>query len=126
MPEMVIQGLFPWCFTPELYVQKPEYIQALSDFVRGRPKQPIDAFIQQSDAAMSHDADAQLGRIRAPTQITFGRHDIVTSTRFADRLKNGIKNSELYIFEDCSHAPLYENVPAFNEKTLGFLSKHVG
>jgi pimeloyl-ACP methyl ester carboxylesterase len=49
---------------------------------------------------------------------------VVTSTRFADRLKNGIGNSELYIFEDCSHAPLYENVPAFNEKTLEFLRKH--
>jgi pimeloyl-ACP methyl ester carboxylesterase len=124
--EMAIQGIFPWCFTPELYAQKPDYIQALSDFVRGRPKQPIDAFIQQSDAVMAHDAEAQLGKIRAPTQITFGRHDVVTSTRFADRLKNSIKDSELYIFEDCSHAPLYENVPAFNEKTLGFLSKHAG
>jgi pimeloyl-ACP methyl ester carboxylesterase len=94
--------------------------------VRGRPKQPIDAFIQESDAVITHDAEAQLGKIRAPTQITFGRHDMVVSTRFADPLKNGIKNSELYVFEDCSHAPLYENVPAFNEKTLGFLGKHAG
>jgi 3-oxoadipate enol-lactonase len=126
MPEMVIQGIFPWCFTPELYTQKPDYIQALSDFVRGRPKQPLDAFIQESDAVITHDAEAQLGKIRAPTQITFGRHDMVTSTRFADSLKNGIKNSELHIFEDCSHATLYENVPAFNEKTLAFLTKHAG
>ena len=124
--EMAIQGIFPWCFTPELYAQKPDYIQALSDFVRGRPKQPIDAFIQHSDAVMAHDAEAQLGKIRAPTHITFGRYDTITSTRFADRLKNGIENSELHIFEDCSHAPLYENVSAFNEKTLGFLRKHAG
>ena len=124
VPEMFIQGIFPWCLTPELYAQKPDYIQGLSDFVRSRPKQPIDAFIQQSDAVLTHDAQAQLGKIRAPTQITFGRRDVVTSTRFADRLKNGIGNSELYIFEDCSHAPLYENVPAFNAKTLEFLRKH--
>ncbi len=126
VPEMVIQGIFPWCFTPELYAQKPDYIQALSDFVRGRPKQPVDAFMQESDAVITHDAEAQLGKIRAPTQITFGRRDMVTSTRFADQLKNGIKNSELHIFENCSHAPLYENVPAFNEKTLAFLRKHAG
>ena len=124
VPEMVIQGIFPWCLTPGLYAEKPDYIQGLSDFVRSRPKQPIDAFIQQSDAVLTHDAQAQLGKIRAPTQITFGRHDVVASTRFADRLKNGIGNSELYIFEDCSHAPLYENVPAFNAKTLEFLRKH--
>ena len=124
VPDTVIQGIFPWCFTPELYAQKPDYIQALSDFVRGRPKQPVDAFIQESDAVIAHDAEAQLGRIRAPTQITFGRHDMVTSTRFADQLRHNIKGSELYIFEDCSHAPLYEDVAAFNEKTLAFLTKH--
>jgi pimeloyl-ACP methyl ester carboxylesterase len=126
VPEMVIQSIFPWCFTPELYAQKPDYIQTLSDFVRSRPKQPVDAFIRQSDAVIAHDAEAQLAKIHAPTQITFGRQDVVTSTRFADRLKSGIKNSELYIFEDCSHAPLYENVAAFNEKTIAFLSKRVG
>jgi pimeloyl-ACP methyl ester carboxylesterase len=125
VPQVVVQGIFPWCFTPELYASKPEYIRALSDFVRGRPEQPVDAFIQESDAVMAHDAEAQLGKIRAPTQITFGRHDMVTSTRFAASLHNAIKNSELYIFDDCSHAPLYENVPAFNERTLTFLRKHV-
>jgi pimeloyl-ACP methyl ester carboxylesterase len=126
VPEMVIRGIFPWCFTPELYARQPDHIDALSAFVRGRPEQPVDAFIQTSDAVIAHDGDAQLGKIRAPTQITFGRHDMVTSIRFADQLKNGIRNSELHIFEDCSHAPLYENVPAFNTKTLDFLRKNAG
>ena len=35
--EMIIQGIFPWCFTPELYAAKPEYIDQLAAFVRGRP-----------------------------------------------------------------------------------------
>ena len=48
------------------------------------------------------------------------------SRRVAAPLKNGIRNGEVHIFEDCSHAPLYENVPAFNEKTLAFLRKHSG
>jgi pimeloyl-ACP methyl ester carboxylesterase len=126
VPEMVIQGIFPWCFTPELYARKPDHIDALSAFVRGRPEQPVDAFIQTSDAVIGHDGEAQLAKIRAPTQITFGRHDTVTSTRFHDQLKNGIRNAELHIFEDCSHAPLYENVPAFNTKTLEFLRKNAG
>lgn len=126
MPELVIRGIFPWCFTPELYARKPDYIQALSEFVRSRPAQRVDAFMRQSDAVLAHDAEAQLSRIRAPTQITFGRHDAVTSTRFADPLKNGIAGSELAIFEDCSHAPLYENVADFNARTLEFLTRHTG
>jgi 3-oxoadipate enol-lactonase len=124
--EMVIRGIFPWCFTPDLYAQKPEHIRALSDFVRSRPAQPVEAFIQQSDAVIAHDVEANLRRITAPTQITFGRHDAITSTRFAERLQYGIPDSELHIFDDCSHAPLYENVAAFNETTLAFLIRNAG
>jgi hypothetical protein len=55
--------------------------------VRGRPKQPLDAFIRQ---------------------------------------KNSIKASELVVFETCAHAPIYESVSEFNEKTLSFLNHHIG
>src|SRR4029077_14139862 len=118
VPQMVIRAIFPWCFTPELYAAKPDYIQSLADFVLSRPAQGLAAFIQQSNAVMAHDAEAQLGRITAPTQITFGRYDLVTSTRFADRLHGSIRNSELLIFEGCAHAPIYEKVDEFNQKTL--------
>lgn len=126
VPEMIVGAIFPWCLTPELYAEKPEYIESLAAFVRSRPPQSVPDFILQSNAVLSHDVEAQLGRISAPTQITFGRHDQLTSTRFADRLKSGITNSELHIFEGCSHAPLYENVAEFNEKTLAFLQRHSG
>lgn len=125
VPEMVIQAIFPWCLTPELYASKPDYIQSLADFVRSRPAQPLSAFIQQSNAVMGHDAEAQLARISAPTQITFGRHDLVTSTRFADRMNGSIRGSELEIFEACAHAPIYEKVDEFNKKTLAFLQRQV-
>ena len=124
VPEMVILGIFPWCFTPGLYATKPDYIKSLADFVRSRPVQPLDAFMLESAAVINHDASAALSRIKAPTQITFGRFDMATSTRFADELHHTIKGSELYVFEDCAHAPIYENVQAFNEKTLAFLTRH--
>jgi len=123
VPEMVILGIFPWCFTPELYAAKPDYIKSLADFVRSRPVQPLDAFIQESNAVIAHDAEAQLGRITAPTQITYGRHDMATSTRFSDTLKNKIRHSEVLIFEGCAHAPIYEKVDEFNQKTLAFLQR---
>jgi pimeloyl-ACP methyl ester carboxylesterase len=124
VPEMVILGIFPWCLTPELYAAKPDYIHSLADFVRGRPAQPPAAFLQQSNAVIGHDAEAQLGRITAPTQITFGRHDLLTSTRFADPMKRNIHDCELVIFEGCAHTPLYQTVEEFNEKTLAFLQRH--
>ena len=124
--EMAIKGIFPWCFTPELYAARPEYIESLAEFVRGRPMPPVEAFMRQSRAVLSHDARDVLGTIQAPTLITFGRHDLVTSTRFADPLQKGIPGSELVVFEDCAHAPIYENVEDFNRRTLAFLQRHSG
>lgn len=122
--EMVIRGIFPWCLTPELYAAKPDYIQSLLEFVRGRSVQPLDAFMRQSNAVIAHDVEAQLGKIKAPTQLTFGRYDMVTSTRFAKRMQNSIPGAELVIFEGCAHAPIYEKVDEFNQTTLQFLQRH--
>ena len=121
--DMVIQGIFPWCFTPGLYAAKPEYIDSLADFVRGRPMPPVDAFLRQSDAVLGHDATGALGLIQAPTQITFGQFDAVTSVRFAGPLTEAIKGAELVVFEDCAHAPIYENVAEFNARTIDFLTR---
>jgi pimeloyl-ACP methyl ester carboxylesterase len=124
--DMVITGIFPWCFTPELYASRPEYIDSLADFVRGRPMPPVDAFLRQSEAVLSHDAHDVLGMIEAPALITFGRHDMVTSTRFADPLTDGIGGSEVIVFDACAHAPIYEDVEEFNGRTLAFLHRHSG
>jgi pimeloyl-ACP methyl ester carboxylesterase len=43
--DVVIQAIFPLCFTPEMYVDRPELADTLADFVRGRPAQPLDAFL---------------------------------------------------------------------------------
>ena len=122
----VILGIFPWCFTPTLYASKPDYIKSLSDFVKSRPAQPVDAFMRQSDAVLAHDCESQLGKITAPTLATFGEHDMVCSSRFSDIMTNNIKNTEVIIFKDCAHAGLYENVEEFNKKTMDFLLRHSG
>ncbi|MGO9822789.1 MAG: alpha/beta fold hydrolase [Solirubrobacteraceae bacterium] len=119
--DTVIGGIFPFCFTPEMYVDRPDYAQALADFVRGRPAQPPQAFRWQTDAVLAHDASGALSEIRAPTLITFGAHDIVTSTRFADPLTSGIAGSKLVVFDHLSHAGLHEDPDAFNAATLEFL-----
>lgn len=126
VPEMVILALFPWCFTPDLYAAKPDYIQSLAAFVRSRPPQSVPSFMEQSHAVIAHDAEAQLAKITAPTQITFGRYDLATSTRFADQMRGSIRNSELVIFEGCAHAPIYEQVEEFNQKTVRFLQRQTG
>jgi pimeloyl-ACP methyl ester carboxylesterase len=119
--DVVIQGIFPWCFTPEMYSERPEFVATLVDFVRGRPAQPVDAFLAQIDAVIAHDANAVLSEIAAPTLITFGARDLVCSTRFAEPLNSGIAGSELVTFDHLSHAGLHEDPETFNRATLEFL-----
>ena len=123
---MVINGIFPWCFTPELYAARPEYVESLAEFVRGRPMPPVDAFLRQSEAVLTNDVRPALPAIQAPTQITFGGRDTCTSTRFAGPLSEGIAGSEVTVFENCAHAAIYEDVEEFNSRTLAFLTRHSG
>jgi pimeloyl-ACP methyl ester carboxylesterase len=104
-----------------MYAERPEFVETLMDFVRGRPVQPADAFVAQVDAVVAHDASAAMAGIRAPTLITFGARDLICSTRFAGRLQGGIAGSELVVFEHLSHAGLHEDPEAFNRATLDFL-----
>ena len=39
-------------------------------------------------------------------------------------MTNGIGRSEVVVFEGCAHAPIYENVAEFNERTLSFLRRN--
>jgi pimeloyl-ACP methyl ester carboxylesterase len=120
--DVVIRAIFPMCLTPEMYVGRPEFVDSLADFVRGRPAQPVDAFLAQTDAVLAHDASAALGKINAPTLITFGARDLIcSSTRFAAPLTSGIGGSELVVFEHLSHAGLHEDPETFNRTTLDFL-----
>jgi pimeloyl-ACP methyl ester carboxylesterase len=119
--DVVIQGIFPWCFTPEMYVSRPEFVDTLVDFVRSRPAQPLDAFLAQTEAAIAHDVSPVLGDIGVPTLITVGAHDLICSPRFAERLNSRIVGSELVVFEHLSHAGLHEDPETFNRETLEFL-----
>jgi pimeloyl-ACP methyl ester carboxylesterase len=119
--EWVIEGGFPWCFTPELYAEKPEFVAGLEAFVRSRPVQPVEAFLSQTEAVLGHDAEAHLRQIVAPTQITFGKWDLITSTRFAPAMTEAIKGSELVVFDHLGHLGLHEDAEGFNKATLEFL-----
>jgi pimeloyl-ACP methyl ester carboxylesterase len=119
--DVVIQAIFPHCFTPEMYAGRPEYVDALVAFVRGRPAQPLDAFLAQIEAVLAHDASPVLGAIEAPALITFGARDLVCSTRFAEPLTSGIARSELVVFDHLLHAALHEDPETFNRTTLDFL-----
>lgn len=119
--DVVIQAIFPLCFTPETYAERPEFVDSLAEFVRSRPAQPVDGFLAQTDAVLAHDASGVLHQIEVPTLITYGAHDLICGPRFAAPLESGIGGSEVVVFEQLSHAALHEDPETFNRATLDFL-----
>ena len=119
--DVMTMAIFPWCFTPEMYVDRPEFVDMLVDFVRSRPAQPVDAFLAQIEAVVAHDASSALNQITAPTLVTIGARDLVCSTRFAEPLTRGIAGSELVVFDHLSHAGMHEDPEMFNRTSLDFL-----
>ena len=87
--EMVIAGVLPYCFTPETYAARPDYIDAIADFVRGRPMPPVDVFMRQSEAVLANDVRPALPAIQAPTQITFGGRGSCTPPASPGRCPKG-------------------------------------
>jgi len=117
--------IFPLCLSPELFANNAEHIGALAEFVKGRPQQTVDAFKSQCGAVLTHDCENELSKITAPTLLTFGGIDTITSVgRFRDVLESNIKQTEVVVFEGCAHTPMYEQTEKFNEKTLDFLQRH--
>ena len=37
-----------------------------------------------------------------------------------------LAQAELIVFEGCAHAPIYEKVDEFNQRTIEFLKQHSG
>jgi len=124
VPEMAIKAILPWCFTSKTYVERPELIATLSDFVRSRPSQSVSAFLEHTNAVITHDVLRELEAVRAPTHLTFGAHDELTSTRFAEPMCSAIQQSELDVFEYSSHMPFFDDVENFNARSVAFLQRH--
>jgi proline-specific peptidase len=68
------------------------------------------------------DISDRLGEIDIPTLITAGAHDEFTPVQ-AQRLNEGIKDSELVTFEDASHTQFVEEPERYRKLVAGFLDR---
>lgn len=67
--------------------------------------------------------DGQLGMIKAPTLIVWGREDGLVVLSEGERLKKDIANSKLVVFDRCGHFPQVEKAGEFNAALLEFLKQ---
>lgn len=84
-----------------------------------KPKD-LTRFIIQAYACITHNAHAELDKIKCPVLIIGGDADQIVGGQASKELAEGIKNSQLILYSGMSHG-LYEEASDFNTNVLTFL-----
>ncbi len=79
-----------------------------------------DRFLVNAEAILSFDAVSELNRILCPTLIIGGAEDRIVGVQASYELKEGIADSELYVYEGLGHAA-YEEADDFYRRVFRFL-----
>ncbi|MCC2684541.1 MAG: alpha/beta fold hydrolase [Paenibacillaceae bacterium] len=114
-----------WIFTPDYHEHHMQDLLAREEAGNRHPHpMPVHAFQAQCDACISHRTAGRLHEIQAPTLVTAGSRDIFISPHYARRIAETIPNAELIMFEGSGHTHHWDQLEAYNEKTLQFMLRH--
>ncbi|HJS20852.1 MAG TPA: alpha/beta hydrolase [Anaerolineales bacterium] len=69
------------------------------------------------------DIYRNVGSMKKPALLIWGRHDTIVPLSHSDDLRAAIPGIEFHIIEDCSHIPHYEKPAETNAMLLEFLRK---
>ena len=86
-----------------------------------KPKS-YDRFYRQADACLTHDAAAELDKIRAKTLVIGGEKDLALGGEASRVLAERISGAELKMYPEWGHG-LYEEAGDFQDTVLQFLDE---
>ncbi|MCR5735376.1 MAG: alpha/beta hydrolase [Lachnospiraceae bacterium] len=99
------------------YLQKNrKYFPLIAKFTK---PSSYDRFLKNANAILGFDARSELSKISCPTLIIAGSDDKTVGNDAPDELKNGITNSELYVYEGLGHG-VFEEAKDFYDRVFAF------
>jgi pimeloyl-ACP methyl ester carboxylesterase len=114
-----------WVFTPRFFEERPDDVAGLERQAIENPHpQSVEAFCDQAEACIAHDALEQVREIAVPTLITVGDRDILSPPAHSQALRERIRGSTLHVWKDMGHAPFWEIPDDFNRLNHEFLEAH--
>lgn len=124
-PLDLARQIWLWVFTPRFFEERPEAIAELERQVAANPyPQSAEAFSDQAEACIGHEALEAIVSVEAPTLITVGDADILTPPFHSFELKARMPSALLHVWPAMGHAPFWEIPGEFNELTYSFLKAH--
>ena len=113
-------AILPFLYTDTYINEQSKEIDA---FIRRRTENRTApaGYIAQMSAAMTHDAAARLGEIRARTLVIAGDADLLVPPVNSVLIAERIPDARLVILPGAPHRLFAENADAFNREVLDFL-----
>jgi pimeloyl-ACP methyl ester carboxylesterase len=100
-------------------VATKELVDEVFEITNSRIK--VIKIIALAKSAIRNNLGEELGQIKVPTLLIWGKNDKVTPPFVAEDFHKLIPNSELAFIDQCGHAPMMEVPNAFNEILEQFL-----
>jgi pimeloyl-ACP methyl ester carboxylesterase len=100
-------------------VATKELVDEVFEITNSRIK--VIKIIALAKSAIRHNLGDELGQIKVPTLLIWGKNDKVTPPFVAEDFHKLIPNSELAFIDQCGHAPMMEVPAAFNQILEKFL-----
>ena len=100
-------------------VATKELVDEVFEITNSRIK--VIKIIALAKSAIRNNLGEELGQIKVPTLLIWGKNDKVTPPFVAEDFHKLIPNSELAFIDQCGHAPMMEVPHAFNEILAQFL-----
>lgn len=124
-PVLWAEEVTHWCYTPATFSNNPDLAESAARARAGEQTFPNHGCYDRTvDAYIAHDAARTAGQIECPVQISNGGElDLITGPRMAREVHAAIPNSELIIFEDCSHNYFTEDAERFGEMLIDWFAR---
>jgi len=103
-------------------VATKELVDEVFEITNSRIK--VIKIIALAKSAIRNNLGEELGQIKVPTLLIWGKNDKVTPPFVAEDFHKLIPNSELAFIDQCGHAPMMEVPLAFNQILEKFLHAH--
>ena len=103
-------------------VATKELVDEVFEITNSRIK--VIKIIALAKSAIRNNLGEELGQIKVPTLLIWGKNDNVTPPFVAEEFHKLIPNSELAFIDKCGHAPMMEVPNEFNDILEKFLKAH--
>ena len=116
-----VRALSKLVFYDQTFVNNETFVeQSMEKRVRAGDAYTINSLIE-SVKRDEDFLDGQLGNIKKPTLIIWGKQDGLLKLADGERFNKEIAGSQLIVFDKCGHVPQVEKALDFNREVLKFL-----